>query len=183
MSALQFREDKATQASALFLKLGSGRMNIVKLIKLLYLADRTSLIQWGRPLTFDTFFSLKNGPICSSTLNLINDRTLSEAPRYWRQFISERTENDVLLTQEPENDQLSAAEESLIKETYERFGSMTEWQLVEYTHRLPEWQNPGSSRLPILLRDILVPEGYSETEAEEIASELEYVSKIHSELR
>ena len=37
---LQFDEAKATQAAAFFLQLRGGQMHYIKLIKLLYLADR-----------------------------------------------------------------------------------------------------------------------------------------------
>jgi len=53
-----FNEAKATQAAALLLKLRGGRMNYMKLIKLLYLVDRTALIRWGRPVTFDSYCSM-----------------------------------------------------------------------------------------------------------------------------
>ena len=48
---LLFNEAKATQAAARLLFLRGGTMSYVKLIKLLYLADREALIRWGRPVT------------------------------------------------------------------------------------------------------------------------------------
>ena len=41
-----FREDKATQAAALLLEWAGGRMNYMKLIKLLYLALRNAEKKW-----------------------------------------------------------------------------------------------------------------------------------------
>src|SRR5262245_29879512 len=67
----RFNEAKATQAAALPLKYRGGRMISMNLIKSLYLVDRTALIRRGRPVTFDSYCSLRYGPILSRTLNLI----------------------------------------------------------------------------------------------------------------
>jgi hypothetical protein len=51
---LKFDERKATEATALLLSLRGGQMHYMKLIKLLYLADRRALLRWGIPITTDT---------------------------------------------------------------------------------------------------------------------------------
>jgi hypothetical protein len=78
----RYREDKATQAAARLLKLRGGAMSHLKLIKLLYLAERASLVRLGRPLTDDSCASLPHGPVLSATLDRINT---AEAYRdgYW----------------------------------------------------------------------------------------------------
>lgn len=57
-----FDEHKATQAAAYLLRRGGGRMRYMKLIKLLYLADRTALIETGSPITGDRFVAMKLVP-------------------------------------------------------------------------------------------------------------------------
>src|SRR4051812_9596906 len=52
---ISFNEQKATQAAARLLELRGGRISYLKLIKLLYLADREALLQWGRPITTDSY--------------------------------------------------------------------------------------------------------------------------------
>jgi uncharacterized phage-associated protein len=69
---LGFRSRKAAQVSALFLARESGRMDKLKLIKLLYLTERESMAVRGRPIFYDEFYSLKDGPICSTALNSLN---------------------------------------------------------------------------------------------------------------
>jgi len=46
----RFHIGKATEAACLFLDRGGGRMNIMKLVKLLYLLDRLSLDRRGIPV-------------------------------------------------------------------------------------------------------------------------------------
>lgn len=77
MITFNFNEKKATQAAALFLKKAGGSMDYMKLIKLLYLADRHALIHWERPITGGSYFLTKHGPVLNNVLDLINN-----GPRY-----------------------------------------------------------------------------------------------------
>lgn len=169
---LRYREDKTTQAAARLLERAGGRMNHMKLIKLLYLAERRALIQWGRPITFDWYFSLPHGPVLSFTLNKINESLDPAATSYWHRYVSERSGNEVQLRERAPNDQLSPAEEKLLDEIWRQFGGMNEWQLRDYTHTLPEWRDPQGSRLPIEIRDILLGEGMSEDDVKEVEDAL-----------
>jgi len=47
----------------------------MKLIKLIYLSERESVRSRGRPMIFDEFYSLKDGPISLNALNGINGNT------------------------------------------------------------------------------------------------------------
>ena len=70
---LPFNEKKATQAAAHLLKLRGGKMSYMKLIKLLYLADREAILAWGRPITTDGYASMDRGPVLSRVLDLATD--------------------------------------------------------------------------------------------------------------
>jgi len=165
---LKYREDKATQAAARLLELHGGRMSHMKLIKLLYLSDREALIRWGRPITFDWYYSLRHGPVLSFTLDIINADPDPCNPSYWNRYISERREHEVWLLNGAPKDQLSAAEEELLDEIFRKFGHMSQWELRDYSHNLPEWHDPQGSSLPIEIRDILLAEGRSDPEIQEI---------------
>ena len=64
-------------------------MSYMKLIKLLYLADRKRLLERGRPITFDTYYSLPHGPILSRTKELIDDGPSPGADSLWLKHITE----------------------------------------------------------------------------------------------
>lgn len=178
--AIRYREDKATQAAARLVESEGGKINHMKLIKLLYLADRAALLQWGRPITFDWYYSLPHGPVPSFTLDIINSPSDPENPSYWHLYISEREDNEVSLVQKAPNDQLSPAEEDLLDQLYSKFGDKDEWQLREYSHQLPEWNDPHGSCLPIEISDILSAEGFSEEDIREIVDALEAESFANS---
>ena len=168
---IQFDEAKATQAAAYFLRLRGGQMHYVKLIKLLYLADREALLRWGAPITTDRYVSMNNGPALSRVLNLITeDRTKPE----WSQYISAPMgDYEVQLLKTAPTDSLSRAEEKLMHEVYEQYGYRNRWDLIDNVmHKLPEWRDPNGSSIPIQIRDILKAGGESEEEIRIIIREL-----------
>ncbi|HEY2849109.1 MAG TPA: Panacea domain-containing protein [Gemmatimonadaceae bacterium] len=168
-----FREDRATQAAARLLGFQHGVMNVMKLIKLLYLVDRTALVRFGRPVTFDSYVSMDNGPVLSQTLDRINEEPDPRRISYWRKYISERQKYEIRLITAAPNDQLSPAEEALIDEIFGEFGKMDQWQLVDWCHQhLPEWRHPQGSALPIRIRDILLAEGFDDAEAQSVEDAL-----------
>jgi uncharacterized phage-associated protein len=173
MMRTRYREEKATQAAARLLELRGAPMSHLKLIKLLYLVDREALVRYGRPVTYDSYFSMPHGPVLSFTLDRINEPEVSQGA-YWHRYIGPKQNNEVgLASASIPNDQLSPAEEELIGAVFEKFGRMTRWELRDYTHTLPEWQDPRGSSRPIDPADILRSEGYSDEEIDEITADLE----------
>jgi len=169
--ALRFDEAKATQAAAFILKLRGGQMHYVKLIKLLYLADREALIRWGIPITTDRYVSMDHGPVLSNIFNLITE----EVPKpTWSRFISAPLgEYEVKLLQEAPTDRLSRAEENLLREIYEQYGYRNRWDIVKNVmHKLPEWTYPEGSAVPISIREIMQGAGEDEQEIKAVVKEL-----------
>lgn len=161
---LPFNEAKVTQAAALFLKLRGGRMHYLKLIKLLYITDRKALRRWGFPVTMDQFVAMDHGPVVSRTFNLIQG---VPAPTWNAHISAPMGEHEVELRGEgPGTSLLSEDEEKLIREVFHEYGHRNRWELVEITHRFPEWRNPDGSSLPIGISDILEAFGESESEIE-----------------
>ena len=66
------------------------------------------------------------------------------------------------------------AEERIIDRVWNDFGSLNKSQLLGFVHDLPEWQDPGSSRIPITVGQILT-EGHRPDLADAIGRDLEIV--------
>lgn len=171
---LLFNETKATQAAARLLRLRGGRMSYVKLIKLLYLADRQALIRWGRPITTDCYISIDNGPVLSRIYDLIRNEPEPNSLRIWGKFISAPSDYEVCLLADPGSGELSPAEDELIDEVFGQHGRDNRWAVVDYTRSLPEWTHPDGGALPIEYRDILKTTPKTEAEIAAIDEELEY---------
>ena len=166
---LRFREEETTQAAARLIRSEGVHMNYMKLVKLLYLADRRALTVMGRPITFDSYISMDHGPVLSSTYDRINSEPPPEGFSYWHEHIVRRARYEVAVrSKEIPNDSLSPAEEGVLDEIYREYGEMDHWQLAEYTHTLPEWRDPKGSSLPIEISSILRSEGLSDDDIKEI---------------
>lgn len=169
---MRFNEAKATQVAALLLKLrGTQRMKFLKLLKLMYIVDREALSKWGRPVSTDTYVSMDRGPVLSRVYSLINEE--QDQQTYWAQHIVPAPGYDVRLEVDPGDDELSRAEEELVREVFAQHGHKNRWQIVKELHDVPEWQDPHGSMIPIALRDILRAVGKSHADIAAIEEELE----------
>jgi uncharacterized phage-associated protein len=170
----KFNEQKATQVASMFLKKHGGTMNYMKLIKLMYLADREALSRWGRPLTGDSYVSMRHGPVLSEVLDKINHGREPHVHSYWHEYIAVHGAYSVRLKGEgPALDELSKRERGAIRDINRKFGRMDRWDLVDLLHKvLPEWKDPGDTSTPIHVRDIFKALNKTELEIEKIEGEL-----------
>lgn len=154
-----FEERRAAQAAALLLECEDGRMRYIKLIKLLYFADRTALIETGLPITGDRFVSMHYGPVLSRILDLIRGRATDS--HLWDQWF--RTEGyDLVLTRHPGRDHISPYDEQTLRRVFETHRGDRDWEVVDATHELPEWSDPDGSSRPIEPAEILRHAGFDE---------------------
>jgi len=181
---LRFNEKKTTQAASRLLKLAGGRMNYMKLIKLLYLADRGAFLRWGRPMSGDAYFSMRWGPVLSEVHDLITEVPNPDRQSSWSEHISASSNYEVELRKDAGDDELSKAEERLIDEIFAAYGHYGPFELVDLLHKtLPEWKEVQSGRTPIEYREILQAGGKTPEEIDEIESELDSLRLIESILK
>lgn len=155
---MNFRFDarKATQVACAFIQKEGGEINIMKLVKLVYLLDRLSLQRRGVPVLGGDYLSMKNGPVTSEFLDLINSGNLAGSESDWEDFISDRTDHKVALKMPPTEDRLSESELLLLNEISTQHGAHDTFALVEWCHRhCPEWRPVTQGRREILVEDIL----------------------------
>ena len=85
-----------------------------------------------------------------------------------------------MLTADPSDGQLSTAEDRLLDQIFEQYGHRNRWDLVNYVHTLPEWQDPSGSAIPIAYHDILKALRKSDEEIGAIEAELEHLDQIEA---
>ncbi len=158
-----FNEQKATELAAHFLSWSGGQMKFIKLLKLIYLADRAALDKEGHSLSTDCWVSMKHGPVPSQTYNLITEEVNPADHPIWNQYIEGRDNYCVGLRDERvELKQLSPSERNIAQEVWDQYGQLSIWDqggLIDFTHTLPEWKDPsseGSGSSPIPLERILM---------------------------
>jgi uncharacterized phage-associated protein len=152
-----FHLEKSIQATAALLATSSvKRMSRLRVLKLLYVAEREALKETGRTITGDRAVAMDHGPVLTTIYNLIKGEH-ADASR-WNQFFSRDDQHDIQLIAEPGNGKLSRYELSKLADVAKRFKGSNDWDLVEHTHGFEEWikNKPAKgSRNKIPLDDIL----------------------------
>jgi len=161
-----FDETKAAQAAAQLLLRHGRPMGSHRLLKLLYLADRRSLVETGYPITGDKMVCMEYGPVLSGVYDALKG---SPSPIWSRYITSVKEKQATLSTDKPEIGELSSYDIRLLAETYSTYGDYTFQQLKVLTHEFPEWKNPGKSSTVIPPEEILRAEGKSADEVERLA--------------
>jgi uncharacterized phage-associated protein len=162
-----FNERKTAEAAAHLLNMAGGSMELLVLLKLLYLADRRTLIERGMPITGDRMVAMKNGPVLARVYDATKGKYV--AMPSWEQFVSspevgDRTKRVRLLSEPPTEGRLSNYEISVLQEIHGKYGHEDKWDLRDLTHKLPEYRDPGDSHLPIDPRTILESAGKTKEE-------------------
>lgn len=164
-----FSPARTAQVCAEFTRRAGGTINILKLVKLVYLCDRMSMQQYASPITYDTYVSMDHGPVPSNALNLINGRLNDLA---WNKWMEERGESHMVAVKmqgfvDKDLDELSAADLKIVDKIWGEFGDIEEWKLSRYTHQhCTEWKHPGGSSTPIEEWEIFRALGWSRKDAE-----------------
>src|ERR1035437_9322409 len=116
---MRFDEQKVTEAAVFLLELRGGCMHYIKLLKLLYIADRQAFSEWGIPITNDNYVSMDNGPVLSQKYNLIKD-----GGRFWSEHISAPFGDYEVQLSAPlqKNRKLSLAEEETLQKVFAEYG-------------------------------------------------------------
>lgn len=174
-----FDEQKAAEASSCLLSANGGCLPYMKLIKLLYIADRRSLTMYHSSITTDSYFSMKFGPVPTSILDCIKhaDEYPSDSP--WNSSIKTRG-YDVILKKTFSQRFLSQEERDLLETVNSEYKGKDQFDLSDITHAFPEWYNPGDSRIPLPIEDILQATISDDNKREEAASDIRMSAYIHN---
>lgn len=184
-----FDERRTAQAAAFLLHRAGGRLPSLKLMKLLYLAERKSFDVYGVPITGDKLMSLPYGPVLSMTLNHINGAVVSKSGG-WDTWVADKAQHVVALADpsmisNPAEDLLALSESDVevLDAIWTEFGKWDRWDLVEYTHTsLAEWTDPEGSSLPITYERLFSALGRSEGQIEAMVARLSEQAHISAAL-
>jgi uncharacterized phage-associated protein len=173
MQTPRFNEKKATQLAAAFIERSGGTLNYMKLIKLMYMADRAALLGWERSITGDAYLAMKHGPVLGNTYSMISDGQSPLENSFWFEYIERNGSYDVSLSKPCPPSNLSTVERKLIDEVFEEYGHYDKWKLVDLLHEvLPEWSDPARGVFPIYVKDILQSAGVSAEQAAKVEEDL-----------
>jgi uncharacterized phage-associated protein len=133
---------KATQALNLLARKKDGKINKMKAIKLIFLADRLHLRKYGRPIIGDMYWAMKLGPVGSLTKNIAELSSISEeALAYAKKYIKpiDNKKQSLASIRREDLSVFSKTDLECIESVYDRFSDKDQFELAEITHEFPEW--------------------------------------------
>lgn len=128
----------------------------LKLVKLLWAADRHGLRNFGRGVTNDHYSALSFGPVASGTYDLIkacdpNNTTISWAAEadanFWREHFEKRRDYSLEIIGDPGSGYLSRADVMMLERAYESFRTAPRFDMSnDISHVYPEWGTAWKSK-------------------------------------
>ena len=164
-----FNVDRGIQAAGVLLRSEDGKMESLRLLILLYIADRESLQETGRPITSSTAVAMEHGPLSSEVFDLIKGLVTSEAR--WAEHIRAHG-HSLQLISDPGRGKLSKYEIEKLNDVSQRHEHQNTWELVRLVQQFAEWLKnapvQGQTR-PIPTGDIIDAVGRSADKTEILA--------------
>ena len=140
---LEFDYKKATQAINYLAKKEGGQIDKLKLIKLVYFADRYHLRRYGRPMVNDAYLAMPLGPVGSSVKDIaeFSDFLDEDERAYASTYLARGGQiNTVVSITEVDADIFSKSELEALDFAYSEFGKIAPLALARLAHRYPEWE-------------------------------------------
>lgn len=166
MTPFRFTLQKKIQAACVVLN-GRDPMDVLRLLKLLYIADREALQERGCPIVGGHTVAMNHGPLHSEIYDLIKG-SYFKSPE-WQKFIKGNRQT-LSMVAAPGIEQLSTYEIEKLNEVTERYSQMDTWSLSELTHTFEEWIKNfhENNSTPIPTTDLLHAVGLPEDAIEHV---------------
>jgi uncharacterized phage-associated protein len=181
-----YDERKAADAAMYLLVRARAPMNVTKLNRLLYLAERESFAKHAEPLTGDHLQVFEKAPVLFST----HQRLAGEVAG-WEDRIANLANHEVevrrpILSESPEtyferSTRLSDADISVLDAVWDQFGSKDRYALDDYIHsNCREWTDKNHNPSEVSHESLFVALGYSDDAVAELLDRLAEISQINS---
>lgn len=151
--AFPYRQEEAEQAVLWLLNRHNGKMDVMKLLKLLLFADLRHLARYGRPIVGGGYKAMQYGPVANDLYKTMDTDVPSDAP-----YPYAREGNAVKAKQMANEDFLSESDLEVLEEVDCEYGKKDTFALSDITHELGSWRRnyTASGRAaPISYEDFL----------------------------
>lgn len=144
---------KATQAVARLIQKSGGKADYLRISKLIYLADRDSIIRRGVPIVGGRYYSMRKGPTIGAVMSFVCQRNAHG----WKETISERRGHTLqLLVEEPNLNTLSESEIEMLDSVVLEHQHQNIDELVKWCHQYcAEYEHVFWGRKDIAVESVL----------------------------
>jgi uncharacterized phage-associated protein len=186
-----FDVNKAVAVAAYITKRCDENLSIFVLLKMMYGAERFALAHWHRPITGDSFASMRKGPVLSRTYDLIKGDVLATNSDMvkWLQHFAARDGNRIRLIAEPDFEVLSKREIDAVQQSIGEIAALIKKHgfIAEKLHEeWPEWRDPakyGRGSIPLGLEEVLSELIEDESELDRVVQEIRAVASAKAALQ
>jgi uncharacterized phage-associated protein len=143
---MEFNLKKWVQVMNLFAHLEKKHTNKsidkLKMLKLVWVADRLHLRKYWKPIVWDTYFAMEMWPVASGIKYIfdldkeaINEENIVYIKRYLKKFSYK-----LIAEKEVDYSLLSDSNVEIIEKAYLEFWNNNSSKLINITHKYPEWK-------------------------------------------
>lgn len=180
------REQQAAQVAAAFIIRAGRAVGVVKLTKLMYLAEREAMKRFVFPIVLDDIYAMQRGMALSRTYNLMKGKEGTPSDGEWSRHIV-RTNRGLNIRRGVSSATLGVSRNDLkvIDDVWAKYGSLNTDELVHEVHGLAEWKDhwedptrrSAAVRVPYetLYRTLL---NMDEADAADAAAEVSYFKAL-----
>ena len=117
------------------------KINSMKAYKLLWLADRYHLRQYGRTITGDIFFALPHGVVPSDAKNVVEHQAthIPTDEKYRDKYIKRLGKYSFQAITEPDVMLFSDSDQEVLDKILQVYGALDQYELEKLSHKFPEW--------------------------------------------
>ncbi len=137
------RERQAAQLSAAFILKARRAVGLVRLLKLVYLAEREAMRRSGFPIVLDDIYAMEAGMVLSRTFDLMKAKAGTPTTGEWAQFIAPPSHRGIDVRRGVGArllDALGPADLDVVEDVWVGHGAKSADELVhEVHHKLDEW--------------------------------------------
>ena len=130
-----YDQQKANQALLWLLHRHGGTMDKLKLVKLVFYADREHLRQYGRPIIGGQYVAMRHGPISSELYD-----QLKVAAEKGRLPFTVQDRTQVIADGQLDEGDLSESDMQVLRWVYDEYGFCDPYRLRNMTHELEAWK-------------------------------------------
>ncbi len=135
----------------------------LSILKLVFFADRYHLRKYSRMITNDTYYAMKYGPVASNVKNILDFDFIGEAEKeYVELYLKKEDKLFEINSSFDKLDMLSNTDKEALDFAIDNFGHHKTFDLVEITHRYPEWKRFELSLEDGLTREKIIMEDFFE---------------------
>ena len=183
-----YDERKAADAAMYLLVRARAPMHVVKLNRLLYLAERESFSRFAEPLTGDHLLIFETSPVLFATY-----QRLAGEVSDWEDRIANLANHEVdvrrpILSESPEDyfghsTRLSDADISVLDTIWDDFGAKDHFALTDYIpRRCPEWTDKNGNPTEVSHERLFRALNYPDDAIAELLARLEEISQVNEAL-